>query len=63
MTMEVYGDDITSTAAYSRQQAFDSNLREIKKKRAMRRQLEAEEACGGSKQNILPANFFMKTII
>ena len=38
MTMEVYGQDVTSTAAYSRQQAYDSNLQEIRKKREMRRQ-------------------------
>ena len=42
--MEVYGQDVTSTAAYSRQQAYDSNLQEIRKKREMRRQLEDEEA-------------------
>ena len=42
--MEMYGQEIGITAAYSRQHAFDSNLQEIRKKREMRRQLEAEGA-------------------
>ena len=44
MTMEVYGQEAPSTAAYSRQQAYDSNLQQIQKKRDMRRQLEDKEA-------------------
>ena len=42
--MEMYGQEIGITAAYSRQHAFDSNLQETRKKHEMRRQLEAEEA-------------------
>ena len=44
MTMKEYQQDVTSTAAYSRQQAHDSNLQEIMKKREMRCQLEDVEA-------------------
>jgi len=42
MTMEVYGQDVTSTAAYSRQQEYDTNLQEIRKKREMRRQTKKQ---------------------
>ena len=42
--MEMYGQEVGITAAYSRQHALDSNLQEIRKKRKMRHQLEAEEA-------------------
>ena len=44
MTMKVYGQDVTSTAAYSCQQAHDSNLQEIEKKREVRCQLQGVEA-------------------
>ena len=42
--VEMYGQEIGITAAYNRQHALDSNLQEIRKKRELRRQLEAEEA-------------------
>ena len=46
MTMKVYRyrQDGTSTATYSRQQAHDSSLQEIRKKREMWCQLEDVEA-------------------
>ena len=47
--------DVTSTAAYSREQAYDSNLQEIRKKREMRRQRRRGSTFGG-KQNTLLAN-------
>ena len=56
MTMDVYGQDVTSPAAYSRQQAYDSNLQEIRKKREMRRQRRRGSTFGGSKQNTLLTN-------
>ena len=57
--MEMYGQDIGITAAYSRQHAFD-NLQEIRKKREIRRQLEAEEANRNSSDKLMCRNLKSK---